>query len=92
MVPTKQYYNAHFLVNCTVLSMFTSEVIPFHQLQSYKVQKSRDICISAVIFLTYSGEMICADPKQEWVRRYMITMKRRTEQILPKYPPHPSRQ
>ncbi|CAK6444585.1 unnamed protein product [Pipistrellus nathusii] len=53
---------------------FSQRILPWNLVQSYEFTKS-SCTQKAVIFTTKKGRKVCAQPKEKWVRRYILLLK-----------------
>ncbi|XP_045427133.1 C-C motif chemokine 26 isoform X2 [Pipistrellus kuhlii] len=60
---------------------FSQRTLPWNLVQSYEFTRS-SCTQKAVIFTTKKGRKVCAQPKENWVRRYILLLKAQQNQTL----------
>ncbi|XP_056675417.1 C-C motif chemokine 4-like [Monodelphis domestica] len=55
---------------------YTHHRLPYHLIVDF--YETSSLCLKpAIVFLTSKGRQICANPKYEWVQRYILLLKQK---------------
>ncbi|KAK1344907.1 hypothetical protein QTO34_013611 [Cnephaeus nilssonii] len=65
---------------------FIQRTLPWNLVQSYEFTRS-SCSQKAVIFTTKKGQKVCAQPKEKWVRRYILLLKAQQNSTLLNFQP-----
>ncbi|XP_051874641.1 C-C motif chemokine 20-like [Pristis pectinata] len=61
---------------------YSQSRLPFRLISGFAIQRSNEMCdIDAVIFYTSGGRAICTNPEDRWVKRILIFLSKKLEEM-----------